>query len=134
VAVVAALVLIASIVLFFVDRKMLWRMLTIFGATIPQMAVVFFVVLLINRTNAWWAYLILYLLTLFLSICWVLYPLKTLRKKALVPVCVAMLTGGNSTVTSLILALLLVAVTFVGNLVSGAIAVTLLRKRNTVTK
>jgi len=30
--------------------------------------------------------------------------------------------------------LLLVAVTFVGNLVSGAIAVTLLRKRNTVTK
>ena len=85
-ALVAILVVIAMIALAFVDRKMLRRMLVIFGATVAQMAVVGAVVLLAFKTFAWWAYLLWYLLILFLSICWVLYPIQFMWKRALKPV------------------------------------------------
>ena len=88
-ALVAILVVIAMIALAFVDRKMLRRMLVIFGATVAQMAVV----LLAFKTFAWWAYLLWYLLILFLSICWVLYPVHFMWKRALIPVSAAMLAG-----------------------------------------
>ena len=71
---VACLVVVAMIALSFIDRKMLRRMLVIFGATVAQMAVVGAAVWLVYRTFAWWAYLLWFLLILFLSICWVLYP------------------------------------------------------------
>ena len=62
-AVVAIIIVIAMIALAFVDRKMLRRMLVIFGATVAQMAGVGAVVLLAFKTFAWWAYLLWYLLT-----------------------------------------------------------------------
>ena len=92
-ALVAILVVIAMIALAFVDRKMLRRMLVIFGATVAQMIVVGAVVLLAFKTFAWWAYLLWYLLILFLSICWVLYPVHFMWKRALIPVSAAMLAG-----------------------------------------
>ena len=92
-ALVAILVVIAMIALAFVDSKMLRRMLVIFGATVVQMAVVGAVVLLAFKTFAWWAYLLWYLLILFLSICWVLYPINFMWKRALIPVSAAMLVG-----------------------------------------
>jgi len=92
-AIVACFVLIASIVLGFFDRKMLRRVLAVFGVTIAQMAVIAVVVWVVYQTNAWWAYLLFYLLVLFLSVCWVLYPVNTIWKKMLVPVSVAMLAG-----------------------------------------
>ena len=104
-AVVAIIVVIAMIALAFVDSKMLRRMLVIFGATVVQMVVVGAVVLLAFRTLAWWAYLLWYLLILFLSICWVLYPVHFMWKRALKPVSAAMLTGsivvGGSTILCL---------------------------------
>jgi putative ABC transport system permease protein len=92
-ALVACLVLVASIALAFIDRQMLRRMLVIFGATVVQMAVVVAVVWLVYQTNAWWAYMLWFLLVLFLSICWVLYPVQSLWKKMLRPVSAAMLVG-----------------------------------------
>lgn len=104
-ALVAILVIIAMIALAFVDRKMLRRMLVIFGATVAQMIVVGAVVLLVFKTFAWWAYLLWYLLILFLSICWVLYPVHFMWKRALIPVSAAMLVGsivvGGSTILCL---------------------------------
>ena len=104
-ALVAILVIIAMIALAFVDRKMLRRMLVIFGATVAQMAVVGAVVLLAFKTFAWWAYLLWYLLILFLSICWVLYPIYFMWKRALIPVSTAMVVGsivvGGSTMLCL---------------------------------
>ena len=104
-ALVAIVVVIAMIALAFVDRKMLRRMLVIFGATVAQMAVVGAVVLLAYRTFAWWAYLLWYLLILLLSICWVLYPINMMWKRALKPVSAAMLAGsivvGGSTILCL---------------------------------
>ena len=104
-ALVAILVVIAMIALAFVDSKMLRRMLVIFGATVVQMVAVGAVVLLAFRTLAWWAYLLWYLLILFLSICWVLYPVHFMWKRALKPVSAAMLTGsivvGGSTILCL---------------------------------
>ena len=104
-ALVAIIVVIAMIALAFVDRKMLRRMLVIFAATLAQMAVVGAVVLLAYRTFAWWAYLLWYLLILFLSICWVLYPIQFMWKRALKPVSAAMLAGcivvGGSTMLCL---------------------------------
>ena len=85
-ALVAIIIVIAMIALAFVDSKMLRRMLVIFAATLAQMAVVGAVVLLAYRTFAWWAYLLWYLLILFLSICWVLYPIQFMWKRALKPV------------------------------------------------
>ena len=80
-------------------------MLVIFGATVAQMIVVGAVVLLAYRTFAWWAYLLWYLLILFLSICWVLYPIQFMWKRALKPVSAAMLAGcivvGGSTMLCL---------------------------------
>ena len=92
-AIVACVVLIAAIALAFFDRQMLRRMLVIFGATVAQMAVVVGVVWLVYQTNAWWAYLLWFLLVLALSICWCLFPLQSLWKKMLRPVSVAMLVG-----------------------------------------
>ena len=92
-ALVAILIVVAMVALAFVDRKMLRRMLVIFAATVAQMIVVGAVVLLAYRTFAWWAYLLWYLLILFLSICWVLYPINMLWKRALKPVSAAMLAG-----------------------------------------
>ena len=63
-AVVACVVFVAMIALAFFDRKMLRRMLVIFGATVAQMAVVVAVVWLVYQTNAWWAYLLWFLLVL----------------------------------------------------------------------
>ena len=104
-ALVAILVVIAMIALAFVDRKMLRRMLVIFGATMAQMAVVGAVVLLAFKTFVWWAYLLWYLLILFLSICWVLYPINFMWKRALIPVSAAMAVGsivvGGSTILCL---------------------------------
>ena len=93
-AVVACVVFVAMIALAFFDRKMLRRMLVIFGATVAQMAVVVTVVWLVYQTNAWWAYLLWFLLVLFLSICWCLYPLQAMWKQMLWPVSVATLVGG----------------------------------------
>ena len=92
-AVVACVVFVAMIALAFFDRKMLRRMLVIFGATVAQMAVVVAVVWLVYQTNAWWAYLLWFLLVLFLSTCWCLYPLQAMWKQMLCPVSVATLVG-----------------------------------------
>ena len=104
-ALVALFVLIAAIALAFIDKKMLQRMLVIFGATIAQMVVIVAVVWLVYQTYAWWTYLLWYLLILFLSICWVLYPLQALWKKMLRPVGTAILVGsvvvGGSTILCL---------------------------------
>ena len=92
-AIVACVVLVAAIALAFFDRQMLRRMLVIFGATVAQMAVVVAVVWVVYQTNAWWAYLLWFLLVLALSICWCLFPLQSIWKKMLQPVSVAMLVG-----------------------------------------
>ena len=92
-AIVACVVLIAAIALAFFDRQMLRRMLVIFGETVAQMAVVVAVVWVVYQTNAWWAYLLWFLLVLALSICWCLFPLQSIWKKMLQPVSVAMLVG-----------------------------------------
>ena len=90
-AIVAFFVIAASTALAFIDGKMLRRMLVIFGATVAQMAVVGAVVWLVYQTHAWWTYLLCYLLILFLSICWVLYPFNGMWKKLLLPVSTAAL-------------------------------------------
>jgi ABC-type iron transport system FetAB permease component len=104
-ALIALIVVVAMIPLAFVDRQMLRRMLVIFGATVVQMAIVGAVVLLAYKTFAWWAYLLWYLLILFLSICWVLYPIHFIWKRALKPISAAMLVGsivvGGSTILCL---------------------------------
>ena len=92
-AIVACVALVAAIALAFFDRQMLRRMLVIFGATVAQMAVVVAVVWVVYQTNAWWAYLLWFLLVLALSICWCLFPLQSIWKKMLQPVSVAMLVG-----------------------------------------
>ena len=91
--IVACLVVVAIIVLAFIDMKMLRRMLVIFGATVAQMAVVVAVVWLVYQTKAWWAYVLWFLLVLFLSICWCLYPFQSMWKKMLLPVGMSMLVG-----------------------------------------
>ena len=93
VALVACFVIVAMIALAFIDFKMLRRMLVIFGVTVAQMAVVGVVVWVVYQTYAWWAYLLWFLLVLFLSICWCLYPLQTMWKKVLLPVSIGMLVG-----------------------------------------
>ena len=132
-ALVAILVGIAMIALAFVDRKMLRRMLVIFGATVAQMAVVGAVVLLAFKTFAWWAYLLWYLLILFLSICWVLYPINFMWKRALIPVSAAMLVGsivvgGISAYAGLLIIFLLIGASFVANVLAGVIALSMIHK------
>ena len=104
-ALIAFLVVVAMLALAFFDRKMLRRMLIIFGATVAQMVVVGAVVLLAFKTLAWWAYLLWYLLVLFLSICWVLYPIQFMWKKMVLPISIAVLAGsivlGGSTMLCL---------------------------------
>ena len=92
-AIVACVVLIATIALAIFDSKMLRRMLVIFGATVAQMAIVVAVVWTVYQTHAWWAYLLWFLLVLVLSICWCLFPLQKMWRKMLWPVSVAMLVG-----------------------------------------
>ena len=104
-ALIAFLVVVAMLALAFVDRKMLRRMLVVFGATVAQMVVVGAVVLLAFKTFAWWAYLLWYFLVLFLSICWVLYPIQFMWKRMLLPISAAVLAGsivlGGSTILCL---------------------------------
>ena len=104
-ALIAIMVVVAMMALACVDRQMLRRMVVIFGATVVMMVVVGAVVLLAYKTFAWWAYLLWYLLILFLSICWVLYPIQFMWKKALKPISAAMLAGsivvGGSTMLCL---------------------------------
>ena len=104
-ALIAFLVVVAMLALAFVDRKMLRRMLVVFGATVAQMVVVGAVVLLAFKTFAWWTYLLWYLLVLFLSICWVLYPIQFMWKRMLLPISAAVLAGsivlGGSTIVCL---------------------------------
>ena len=104
-ALVAFLVVVAMLALAFVDRKMLRRMLVVFGATVAQMVVVGAVVLLAFKTFAWWAYLLWYFLVLFLSICWVLYPIQFMWKRMVLPISIAVLAGsivlGGSTMLCL---------------------------------
>lgn len=104
-AIVACIVLAAAITLAFFDRQMLQRMLTIFGATLAQMAVVVAVVWIVYQTRAWWSYLLWYLLVLFLSICWCLFPLLSMWRKMLRPVSAGMLTGSIVVGGSIILML-----------------------------
>ena len=92
-AIVACVVLVATIALAFFDRQMVRRMLVIFGATVAQMAVVVAVVWVVYQTYAWWAYLMWFLLVLVLSICWCLFPLQAMWRKMLWPVSTAMLAG-----------------------------------------
>lgn len=104
-AIVACVVLVAMMALAFFDKQMLRRMLVIFGATVAQMAVVVAVVWVVWQTNAWWAYLLWFLLVLALSICWCLYPLQATWRKMLRPVSAAMAIGsivvGGSTLLML---------------------------------
>ena len=104
-ALIAFLVVVTMLALAFVDRKMLRRMLIIFGATVAQMVVVGAVVLLAFKTFAWWAYLLWYLLVLLLSICWVLYPIQFMWKRMVLPISIAVLAGsivlGGSTMLCL---------------------------------
>ena len=104
-ALIAFLVVVAMLALAFVDRKMLRRMLVVFGATVAQMVVVGAVVLLAFKTFAWWAYLLWYLLVLLLSICWVLYPIQFMWKRMVLPISIAVLAGsivlGGSTMLCL---------------------------------
>ena len=69
------------------------------------MVVVGAVVLLAFKTFAWWTYLLWYLLVLFLSICWVLYPIQFMWKRMLLPISAAVLAGsivlGGSTILCL---------------------------------
>ena len=104
-AIVACIVLAATITLAFFDRQMLQRMLAIFGATLAQMAVVVAVVWIVYQTRAWWSYLLWYLLVLFLSICWCLFPLQSMWRKMLRPVSAGMLTGSIVVGGSIILML-----------------------------
>ena len=110
-ALVACVVIVASIALAFLDNQMLRRMLVVFGATVVQMAIVVAVVWLVYQTYAWWSYLLWFLLVLVLSICWCLYPLQAIWKKVLWPVSVAMLVGcivvGGSTMLCLPLSVFL---------------------------
>ena len=136
-AIVACVVLVAAIALAFFDRQMLRRMLVIFGATVAQMAVVVAVVWLVYQTNAWWAYLLWFLLVLALSICWCLFPLQAIWKKMLRPVSVAMLVGsivvGGSAMlmlpTSVFLSIysVLIAASFVANILAGVITLGMIR-------
>ena len=104
-AIVACVVLVAMMALAFFDRQMLRRMLVIFGATVAQMAVVVAVVWVVYQTYAWRAYLLWFLLVLFLSICWCLFPLQAMWRKKLRPVSAAMVIGsivvGGSTMLML---------------------------------
>lgn len=92
-ALVACIVLVAMIALAAFDRQMLRRMLVIFGATVAQMAVVVAVVWTVYQTDAWWAYLLWFLLVLVLSICWCLFPLQAMWRRMLRPVSAAMFVG-----------------------------------------
>ena len=91
--IVASLVFVGAIVLAFLDRQMLRRMLVLFAATVAQMAVVVGVVWVVYQTHAWWSFVLWYVLVLVLSVCWVVYSLLAMWKRLLWPVSVSMLVG-----------------------------------------
>ena len=131
-AIVACVVLVAMMALAFFDRQMLRRMLVILGATVAQMAVVVAVVWVVWQTNAWWAYLLWFLLVLALSICWCLYPLQTMWRKMLRPVSAAMaigsiVVGGVPALDGLLVTLLLIAASFVANILAGVVALRMVK-------
>ena len=98
-ALIAVVVVVAILALAFVDRKMLRRMLTIFGATVGQMVVVGAVVLLAQPL---------------VMVMPMLYA--------------GMLLGGISPYVGLVIILLLIAAPFVANVLAGVIALTMIRK------
>lgn len=131
-AIVACVVLVAMMALAFFDRQMLRRMLVIFGATVAQMAVVVAVAWVVWQTNAWWAYLLWFLLVLALSICWCLYPLQTMWRKMLRPVSAVMaigsiVVGGVPALDGLLVTLLLIAASFVANILAGVVALRMVK-------
>ena len=90
---VACLLGVSIIALAIADSRMLKRILTIFVVTVLQMAVVLAVVWFCYQTHSVWSYLIWYVLILFLSTCWCLYPLQSMWKKMVTPICISMLVG-----------------------------------------
>lgn len=100
-ALIAVVVVVAILALAFVDRKMLRRMLTIFGATVGQMVVVGAVVLLAQPL---------------VMVMPMLYA--------------GMLLGGISPYVGLVIILLLIAASFVANVLAGVIALTMTSKRD----
>ena len=90
---VACLLGVSIIALAIADSRMLKRILTIFVVTVLQMAVVLAVVWFCYQTHSVWSYLLWYVLILFLSTCWCLYPLQSMWKKMVTPICISMLVG-----------------------------------------
>ena len=138
-AIVACVVLVAMMALAFFDRQMLRRMLVIFGGTVAQMAIVVAVVWVVYQTNAWWAYLLWFLLVLALSICWCLYPLQAMWRMMLRPVSTAMVigsivVGGVPALDGLLVTLLLIAASFVANILAGVVALEMVKttKKNAI--
>ena len=90
---VACLLGVSIIALAIADSRMLKRILTIFVVTVLQMAVVLAVVWFCYQTHSVWSYLLWYVLILFLSTCWCLYPLQSMWKKMVTPIGISMLVG-----------------------------------------
>lgn len=90
---VACLLGVSMIALAIADRRMLKRIMTIFVVTVLQMAVVLAVVWFCYQTHSVWSYLLWYVLILFLSTCWCLYPLQSMWKKMVTPIGISMLVG-----------------------------------------
>ena len=90
---VAGLLGVSIIALAIADSRMLKRILTIFVVTVLQMAVVLAVVWFCYQTHSVWSYLLWYVLILFLSTCWCLYPLQSMWKKMVTPIGISMLVG-----------------------------------------
>ena len=90
---VACLLGVSMIALAITDRRMLKRIMTIFVVTVLQMAVVLAVVWFCYQTHSVWSYLLWYVLILFLSTCWCLYPLQSMWKKMVTPIGISMLVG-----------------------------------------
>ena len=92
---VAVIVIVALIVFFILDRKMIHRMGLVYGVTLAQMILVGIVIWLTYKYPVWWTYLLWFLVVPALSTCWVLYPLQAMVswKKMLLPVATAVFTG-----------------------------------------
>ena len=131
-ALVACIVLVAMIALAAFDRQMLRRMLVIFGATVAQMAVVVAVVWTVYQTDAWWAYLLWFLLVLVLSICWCLFPLQAMWRKMWRPVSAAMLVGSMVVGGSTMLMLPISVFLSVYSVLMACMTVSLMYNRGTV--
>lgn len=92
--VVVLLLLAVAVALFVViDRQTVKRVLKVLGLTVVQMMAIGAVVWLVYKVNAWWGYVLWYVLMLVLSVCWCLYGFRSSWKRMLVPVGAALLTG-----------------------------------------